>query len=103
MFVGSGFKSVFICLNKPVLLNLFKSEPEFNALSMAEYQQLFTDFYKPIRNFIYFKCSNADMAEDIAQDVFLKLWETRSRIDKRTVKAYLYTIAQNLTINQLKR
>ncbi len=31
------------------------------------------------------------------------MWETRSKIDKRTVKAYLYTIAQNLTINQLKR
>jgi len=43
------------------------------------------------------------MAEDIAQDTFLKLWETRSKIDKRTVKAYLYTIAQNITINQQKR
>ena len=43
------------------------------------------------------------MAEDIAQDTFLKLWETRNRIDKRTVKAYLYTIAQNITINQQKR
>lgn len=43
------------------------------------------------------------MAEDIAQDTFMKLWETRSKIDKRTVKAYLYTIAQNITINQLKR
>lgn len=43
------------------------------------------------------------MAEDLTQDVFIKLWETRTKIDKRTVKAYLYTIAQNLTINQLKR
>lgn len=43
------------------------------------------------------------MAEDIAQDTFLKLWETRNKIDKRTVKAYLYTIAQNITINQQKR
>ncbi len=43
------------------------------------------------------------MAEDIAQDTFMKLWETRNKIDKRTVKAYLYTIAQNITINQQKR
>lgn len=43
------------------------------------------------------------MAEDIAQDTFLKLWETRHKIDKRTIKAYLYTIAQNITINQQKR
>ncbi len=43
------------------------------------------------------------MAEDIAQDTFVKLWEVRHRIDRKTVKSYLYTIAQNTTINQQKR
>lgn len=43
------------------------------------------------------------MAEDIAQDTFIKLWENRDRIDLKTVKSYLYTIAGNLAINQLKR
>lgn len=86
-----------------MLLSIFKSEPEFAELTLAEYKQLFEQFHKPIRSFIYFRCSDADMAEDLTQDVFLKLWENRRRIDKRTVKAFLYTIAQNLTINQLKR
>jgi RNA polymerase sigma-70 factor (ECF subfamily) len=72
-------------------------------MSLQEYREVFRELYKPVRNFIYFRCSDADMAEDIAQDVFLKLWETRSRIDKRTVKAYVYTIAHNLTINNVKR
>ena len=72
-------------------------------MSPGEYQQCFEEFYRPVRNFIYFKCGDRDQAEDIVQDVFLKLWETRARIDKRTVKAYLYTIAHNLTINQLKK
>jgi RNA polymerase sigma-70 factor (ECF subfamily) len=43
------------------------------------------------------------LAEDVAQDAFVKLWETRDRIDKTSIKAYLYTIAGNLLINQLKR
>lgn len=43
------------------------------------------------------------MAEDLSQDVFIKLWEHRSKIDKKTVKAYLYTIALNLTINHNRR
>ncbi|MEN9639951.1 MAG: hypothetical protein RLZZ262_1820 [Bacteroidota bacterium] len=43
------------------------------------------------------------MADDIAQDTFVKLWEVRDRIDRKTVKSYLYTIAQNTTINQQKR
>jgi RNA polymerase sigma-70 factor (ECF subfamily) len=86
-----------------VLLNIFRPEKNLEVLSDAEYRQAFKEFYKPIRSFIYYKCGNVDMAEDITQDVFVKLWETREKIDKRTIKAYLYTIAQNVTINQLKR
>lgn len=80
-----------------------KSPQQFEELSREEFQSLFREYYKPVRGFIYYKCGDAEMAEDIAQDVFAKLWETRARIDKRTVKAYLYTIAQNTMINQLKR
>lgn len=75
----------------------------FSELSLAEYEKIFRELYKPVRNFIYYRCADADVAEDLAQDVFLKLWENRGRIDKKTVKAFVYTIAQNLTINSLKR
>jgi RNA polymerase sigma-70 factor (ECF subfamily) len=86
-----------------VLFSIFKPDQKFEELTLQEYRAIFKEFYRPIRNFIYYKCYDMDMAEDLAQDTFLKLWETRERIDKRTVKAYLYTIAQNNTINQLKR
>ena len=86
-----------------MLLAILKPEHQYEELTPAEYQQAFKEYFRTIRNFIYFKCSDMDMAEDLAQDTFLKLWETRHRIDKRTLKAYLYTIAQNNTINQLKR
>ena len=87
-----------------MIFNLLRSDKKnLEEISEAEYHALFKQFYKPIRSFIYYRCGDVDMAEDLTQDVFIKLWETRTRIDKRTVKAYLYTIAQNLTINQLKR
>lgn len=87
-----------------MLLNLFKpDQPKYEEISLEEYRQIFKEYYRPVRNFIYYKCGDTDQAEDIIQDVFLKLWETRDHIDKRTVKAYLYTIAHNLTINYLKK
>lgn len=86
-----------------VLLSLFKPEKNLEVLSEGEYRQVFKDYFKSVRSFVYYRCGDVDMAEDIAQDVFVKLWETRGKIDKRTIKAYLYTIAQNVTINQLKR
>jgi len=72
-------------------------------LTLQEYEEAFDLYYTSIRNFLYFKTSQAELAEDVAQDAFVKLWETRDNIDKSSIKAYLYTIANNLAINQLKR
>ncbi len=100
----------FLCGNfkncdKPanVILSLLKSGGNYAELSAKEYQEVFEQFYDNIRAYIYFKCSDQDLAEDLAQDTFIKLWENRAKIDRSTVKSYLYTIAGNLTINYLKR
>lgn len=80
-----------------------KKEGQKEKLTLQEYEEAFDLYYTSIRNFLYFKTSQAELAEDVAQDAFVKLWETRDRIDKSSIKAYLYTIANNLAINQLKR
>ena len=80
-----------------------ENNDHYTSLSPAEYRQAFDDYFTAIRNYIYFKTSDADLSEDLAQDTFVKLWENRDRIDPRTLKSFLYTIANNLTINYLKR
>jgi RNA polymerase sigma-70 factor (ECF subfamily) len=86
-----------------VLFSLFASSRNEVPLTEEEYRSAFKEYYKSIRYFIYYKCSDEDLAEDIAQDTFAKLWENREKIDRKTLKAYLYTIANNLMINQMKR
>lgn len=86
-----------------MIFSLSGSNNQYEKLTREAYRDIFNEFYTPLRNFLYFKCSDADLAEDLAQDTFVKLWENRDRIDRKTVKAYLYTIAGNLAINYLKR
>lgn len=86
-----------------VILSLSGSQPGEGPLSNEEYRSYFEMYFGAIRNFLYFKTSDEGMAEDIAQDTFIKLWENRHKIQRKTVKSYLYTIAGNLAINQLKR
>lgn len=59
-------------------------------------------YYKNVRNFLYYKTSNPELSEDVAQDAFVKLWEKRDTIDKSSIQAYLFTIANNLALNKLK-
>jgi len=79
------------------------SNNDQDIFSERDLKALFDEYFKPIKNFIYFKVGNTAMAEDLAQDAFVKLWKSREGIKKSTVKSYLYTIANNLTINHLKR
>ena len=56
-------------------------EKESNTiLSVLEYKALFDEYYKPIKNFIYYKVGDLGIAEDLAQDAFVKLWENRNSI-----------------------
>lgn len=75
----------------------------YESLSASDYKALFDQLYVSVRNHIYFKVGDSAVAEDIAQDTFVKLWQNRGKINPKTVKSYLYTIAGNLAINYLKR
>ncbi|WNJ15935.1 RNA polymerase sigma-70 factor [Pontibacter sp. G13] len=66
------------------------------------FKSLFDRYYDSIRNFLYYKSGNRDLAEDLAQDAFMILWKKRANIDPNKVKSYLYTIANNLFLNEVK-
>jgi RNA polymerase sigma-70 factor (family 1) len=67
------------------------------------FKGIFDDHYDYIRNYLYYLSGDIGLAEDLAQDVFLKLWEYRGKVDDSTVKSLLFRIAKNLFINSHKR
>ena len=67
------------------------------------FNMLFHIFQQSLYNFILMKAKDTQVAEDILQDVFLKVWEKRKNIDdKKSFKSFLYTIANNMVINHFK-
>ncbi len=72
------------------------------SLTLNAFEKLFNQYFESIRSFVYFKLGNSSVAEDIAQETFIKLWERRDEINEETVKSLIYTIASNLTKNHIK-
>lgn len=72
------------------------------GINQIEFDQIFLDWYYPVRNFIYYKTGDMQEAEDITQDTFLKIWEKKDSIKKETVRPLLYTIANNLFLNKIE-
>jgi len=73
------------------------------GIDKNEFIELFRQMYGPVRNFVYYKTSDLDLADDIAQDTFTKIWEMKRKIRIDTVKSLLYKIAGNLCVNQLEK
>jgi RNA polymerase sigma-70 factor (ECF subfamily) len=51
---------------------------------------------------MYYKTGDMQVAEDLVQDTFLKIWERKETINPETVKSLLYKIANNLFLNRIE-
>ena len=76
-----------------------KVDKNFNKNDLREVYDL---YFESLRGFLYYKTGNIELAEDLVQEVFIKVWEKRATIKKETVKSLLFTMANNLMINHFK-
>jgi RNA polymerase sigma-70 factor (family 1) len=65
------------------------------------YASFFKSHAKSLKNFIYYKFGNEDQAEDATQEAFIKLWQNCKDVPLEKAKSYIYTIANNLTLNAI--
>ncbi|HVU26738.1 MAG TPA: sigma-70 family RNA polymerase sigma factor [Verrucomicrobiae bacterium] len=70
----------------------------------AAFAELVDKYKQPLLNFIFRSLRDEAEAEDLAQNVFLQVYKSRSRY-KQTAKfsTWLFTIARNLCLNEIRR
>ena len=68
--------------------------------SKEAFEELYTLFQKPLANFLYRLCWNAQLVDDLVQDVFLRVWKAAPKYEpKAKVSTWIFKIAHNLWIN----
>jgi RNA polymerase sigma-70 factor (ECF subfamily) len=69
---------------------------------MKAYRQLYEMLFDRLFNFSFSFVKSKEVAEEIVSDVFIKLWNIRSRLhDIDNLAVYLYTIAKNFSLNYI--
>ena len=58
---------------------------------------------KLLSNYIFYKCGNLELANDIVQDAFLKFWNNCQKILPGKAKSFLFTVATNLFLNEFSK
>ena len=66
-------------------------------MSLNEFKIFFDKNYIRLRDYIYYRCGyDIHLAEDLAQDTLLRIWEKRDKIQLDTLLSYAYAIARNV-------
>lgn len=65
------------------------------------YESFYRKHVKALRNYLYYKFGDMDQAEDCTQEAFIKLWQNCDQVPVEKAKSFLYTVANNLSLNQV--
>jgi len=77
---------------------------KFSTDESLAFTMLFEAYHKKIFYFILRYVHSEELAEDLSQEVFLKIWQNRNDLPHiQSIKAYLFTVARNHTLNSLKK
>jgi len=71
-------------------------------LTKEEFKYTYTKYFDAIRSYLYYRSGNADLATDIAQDTFMRVWVKQFDYKPDKVKALLYKIAGNMFISHIR-
>lgn len=73
-----------------------------NICNKEIFEKLYNSYAKDLRRFLFYKTQNMDLAEDILQDSFIKLWDNCAKVDISKSKSFLFTVASNMFLNYKK-
>lgn len=71
--------------------------------SLEALETIFLDLQTPVFTVLYRLVRNRELAEDLTQEVFLRLWQSPPGEDVRSPRAWIFRVAHNLALDALRR
>lgn len=72
-----------------------------NICDEALFSKAFNNYSKDLHDFLYYKFGNHINPKDKVQEAFIKLWQKCKDVNPSKAKSFLFTVANNLTLNDL--
>lgn len=72
-------------------------------MTLEEYNTAVDQYADNLYRFILKNCKNMEMAQDIVQDSFEKMWMKMDQVDGKKIRSYLFTTGYHTMLDVLKR
>jgi RNA polymerase sigma-70 factor (ECF subfamily) len=79
-------------------------EKELNNTICEEvvFERIYNKYAKDLSNYLYYKYGEQFNPNDRAQEAFIKLWDNCKKVSFNKAKSFLYTVANNMMLNEIK-
>jgi RNA polymerase sigma-70 factor (family 1) len=67
-----------------------------------EFKKFYLECFTGLRIFVFAKCNDIELSEDIAQESFIRLWKNSEKIEKEKARSYVFTVANNLFLDHIR-
>ena len=69
----------------------------------AAYKEIFLKYFPKVKYFIVHFLKSETIAEDLTQEIFVKLWENRTKLSCiQSFSSYIYRMAKNAILNYIE-
>jgi RNA polymerase sigma factor (sigma-70 family) len=72
-------------------------------LTKEEFKVLFDSYFDSVRSYLFYRGVEKEKASDLAQDVFVRVWEKQLNVDPKTALRLLYKMAGDMFISRYRR
>lgn len=66
------------------------------------FSSIYNKYIQDLNDFLYYKYGELLDPSDKAQEAFIKLWKNCSKVSSASAKSFLFTVANNLMLNEVK-
>lgn len=70
--------------------------------SKTQFSKIYEKYAQSLSDILYYKYGATLNPSDKVQDAFIKMWENCSKVTVESAKSYVYTIANNMMLNEVK-
>jgi RNA polymerase sigma-70 factor (ECF subfamily) len=71
-------------------------------LTTQEFKRLFDQYFDAVRRYIYYRSGDRELATDVAQESFMKLWEKQLPFHEKENVGLIYKMASDLFISRYR-
>ena len=79
-----------------------KKDLQEDVCDQKVFSGIYNKYAKELHDYLYYKYGEKLSPNDKAQEAFVKLWENCAKVQLSSARAFLYKVANNMMLNEIK-